>query len=90
MGGKAFEQQIHKHVLGAGAEMGLETVGEQQRHARGDTLGERRFGRWGLPDVYRNHAADGARRGAELLAPVVVGGITGTYLLQVRLQCQAT
>ena len=42
------------------------------------------------PDVDRGKVPCGIIRRAELLAPVVVGGIACTYLLQVRLQRQPT
>ena len=81
---EALVQQLHEHALRPAAEVGAQPVGEQQRRPGRDGSRETRGG---LPDG----EADGGetflwlRFGIGLLLPIVVGGVTYTCVMQVRL-----
>ena len=87
---KAFVQQFTKHILSADAEVGTKAVGEQKRRAGRHIAGDSIESRFPLEKPYRGKVTHTLLLGAILLAPVIVRGITCTYLLQVQLQRQTT
>jgi len=82
MGRQALVEQLQQDFLRPAAEMGAKAVGEQQRHAGGDIARDgRRRSKPLMADAYRRQVASRIPGGAVLLAPVIVGGVTCTYLL---------